>query len=122
MSTEQEFLTEEDVIIAVNKGIGLDEKELFNLVLDYGIETKYGENRRWTRSAYTIVELCHKYFRIDWEEGLTEGQENEFYCQPYEVEKHEYEKTITVKEWVKKNKHTEEKECKAKAKVCKRTE
>jgi hypothetical protein len=41
---------------------------------------------------------------VEWEEGLTENQENEFYNQPYEVEKKTYEKTITVTEWVSKNK------------------
>lgn len=48
----------------------------------------------------SIVCLCGRYFSIYWEEGLTEYQENEFYDQPEEVEKHEYDKTIHVVVWV----------------------
>ena len=57
-----------------------------------------GENRRWSRSVQSIVALGDRYFAIDWEEGLTEMQENEFYDQPYEVKK--IEKTVVVEEWV----------------------
>ena len=52
---------------------------------------------------FTVVELCGRTFGINWFSGLTECQENEFNEQPYEVEKHEYEKVITVKEWRKKS-------------------
>lgn len=58
------------------------------------VETKYGENRRWSRSARTIIKVKDKLFCIEWEEGLTEIQENEYYNQPYEVE----EKTRVIEE------------------------
>lgn len=48
----------------------------------------------------SVVCLCGRYFSIYWEEGLTEYQPNEFYDQPEEVEKHEYDKTIHVVEWI----------------------
>ncbi len=83
----------------------LTEKELRRL-RDYEIECTFGENRRWTRSAHSILSLCDRFFSLDWEEGLTESQENEYMDQPYEVEKHTYEKTITVTEWVTKNTST----------------
>ena len=78
----------------------LTEKELRELVFGYAVETDYGDNRRWSRNANTIVKLCGRAFAINWEEGLTENQENEFYNQPYEVEQRTYEKTIMVTEWV----------------------
>jgi len=68
------------------------------------ISTEYGENRRWSRSATSIVQIGERYFCLEWEEGLTECQENEYYEEPYEVEKKTYEKTITVTEWVAKSK------------------
>ena len=80
----------------------LDESEISDLVFCYEVETKYSENRRWSRSATTIVKLGDRYFRIEWENGLTENQPNEFYKQPTEVELKEYEKPIIVKEWVNK--------------------
>ena len=79
----------------------LTEHELSSLVCEFAVDSEYGDNRRWTRTVTTIVGLCGRFFSIDWEEGLTECQENEFYNQPFEVRKETYEKTITVTEWVK---------------------
>lgn len=91
---EKEFLEK------IDSGKELSEGELRDLICRYEIESEYGENRRWTRSVESIVCLCGRYFSIYWEEGLTEYQPNEFYDQPEEVEKHEYDKTIHVVEWV----------------------
>ena len=91
---EKEFLEK------IDSGKELSEGELRDLICRYEIERKYRENRRWTRDVESIVCLCGRYFSIYWEEGLTEYQENEFYDQPEEVEKHEYDKTIHVVVWV----------------------
>ena len=63
------------------------------------VDRIYGENRRWTRSVRSIFEVEGRFIALDWEEGLTEQQDDVFYDQPIEVEKHEYEKTIIVTEW-----------------------
>jgi hypothetical protein len=100
---EKEYYEEHFEEIMVEKilnGEKLTEREIQELVLDYEVDREEGDNRRWTRSVTSIVQLCDKYFSIDWEQGLTECQENEYYNQPYEVVKHTYEKTITVTEWV----------------------
>lgn len=52
----------------------------------------------------TIVQVADRYFKINWERGLTEYQENSYYNQPKEVVPHEYEKTITVRDWIEVNK------------------
>lgn len=91
---------EEIMVSKIEHNENLSRKELSTLVYEYDLETEHGENRRWTRSNTTIVELMGRYFSIDWEEGLTEFQENEFYSQPIEVTKKTYEKTITVTKWV----------------------
>ncbi len=92
---EQEFLEKFD------KGEKFSERELDSLRwgLDE-VETIYGENNRWSRSAKTIFDVQGRLFALDWEEGLTENQENEFFNQPYEVEKRT--KTIVVNEYIKK--------------------
>jgi hypothetical protein len=91
---------EEIMVKKIDNGELLDESELAALVFECNtISTTYGDKGRWSRSAQTIVELEDRYFCVDWYEGLTENQDNEFYDQPYEVEKHTYEKTITVTEW-----------------------
>jgi len=78
----------------------LTESEISDLVCECEVEVKYGQNRRWSRSATTISKLGDRYFRIEWENGLTENQPNEFYNQPIEVELKEYEKIVKVKEWI----------------------
>lgn len=94
---------DEIMVGKIENGEKLTKKELRTLVFECReIERNDGENRRWTRSVESIIELCGRYFAVIWEEGLTEYQDNEFYYQPYEVEKKTYEKTITVTEWVKK--------------------
>lgn len=100
---EREYYEEhfEEIMVAkILNGEKLTEREIKELVWDYEVDREEGDNRRWTRSVTSIVRLCDRYFSIDWEQGLTECQENEYYNQPYEVVKHTYEKTITVTEWV----------------------
>lgn len=84
----------------IDNQVTLTDKELYRL-LDYEIEEEreYGEDDRWSKGVSSIIKLCDRYFLLYWRKGLTEMQENEFYDQPYEVEKVQYEKTITVTEW-----------------------
>lgn len=94
---EQEFLEKYD------SGYEFSESEMIEL-LESKVEQEYGENLRWVRAVSSICQVGNRYFCLEWYQGLTEYQENEFYDQPYEVIKKEYEKTITVTEWVKKEK------------------
>lgn len=94
---------EETYITKIENHIPLTEEGLRTLVFFYSTEKEYGETHRWHREVTSIVKLGNRYFAVKWYQGLTEMQENEFFDQPYEVELKEYEKTITVKEWVKKS-------------------
>lgn len=94
---------EEIMIKKIDNKEPLTEHEIRTLVFEYDVETEHGDNRRWTRSVNTIVKLCDRYFSINWEEGLTEYQDNEFYNQPCEVRREEEVKTIVVVNWVKVN-------------------
>ena len=91
---------EEIMIHKIEKGEQLDKDELRELVHEYEVETHHGSNRRWTRTNTTIISLMGRYFRIHWEEGLTEYQEDEYMEQPIEVFKHTYQKMIEVTEWL----------------------
>ncbi|MDD3222319.1 MAG: hypothetical protein PHG07_08020 [Lachnospiraceae bacterium] len=91
----------EIMVQKIDSGEELTENELQGFQ-DFEVERTKGENRRWSRTVSSICKLCDRFFKLVWEEGLTECQENEFYDQPYEVEKRTYEKKITVTEWVKK--------------------
>ena len=91
---------DEYVLHKIDNGEQLTEKELEKMLWSFKeIDTSYGENRRWNRSVRTILEIGGRYFALDWDEGLTECQENEFFNQPVEVKKREYTKTIVVTEW-----------------------
>lgn len=77
------------------------EDELRYMVYDCNkVEETEGDSHRWTKDMTTIFECDGRCFQIDWNRGLTEYQEEEFYCHPEEVTLHEYEKTITVREWI----------------------
>lgn len=91
---------EEIIVQKIDNGEKLTESEIKECIWDYPrVELIEGDSGRWTQYMKSIIELCGRTFCFPWEKGLTEYQENGFYYQPYEVKKHEYEKTITVTEW-----------------------
>lgn len=99
---EQYYRDHFDEIMAkkIDVGEDLTVKELKTLAFECEkVDEEEGDSGRWSQSIMTVVKLCDRFFAIDWERGLTERQENEFYNQPYEVEKNTYEKTIMVTEW-----------------------
>lgn len=86
----------------IYNGEYLTEKELRTAIFECDeITTEYGENLRWSRPASTIIKIKDKLFCIEWEQGLTECQEDYFEEQPYEVE--EVEDIIVVKNYIRKN-------------------
>ena len=63
----------------------LTEKEVRELIWKYKYERIEGENRRWARWVDVIVKLKDRYFRVGFDEGLTEMQPNEYYTDIVEV-------------------------------------
>lgn len=100
---------EKDILARIDSGEELGEYELMRLVSDYEFDQAgNGDYGRWAERMNTIVLIGGRYFSIKWDRGLTECQDNEFWCQPVEVFKKEYEKTITVTEWIELNKSAAE--------------
>lgn len=96
---------EKDFLEKYDSGHKFNEDELEELILDLKEESvEYGENERWSRSVRSILNVGNRYFSLHWQQGLTESEPDGFYDQPVEVVKHEYEKTITITEWIEKNK------------------
>ena len=76
------------------------EEELRELIFGgYEVDLIVGENLRWNRYVTSIIEINDRFFAIEWSQGLTELQLNEFDEQPYEVKM--IEKQIIVKDWQK---------------------
>lgn len=93
----------EIMVSKIDAGENLTERELEKFRW-FGNDIEYGENRRWNRTVTTEVEYDGRFFIIDWEEGLTEYQENGFYDQPYEVEKITEKQTVVATRNIKKEK------------------
>lgn len=90
--SNKEFLTKYD------NGEEFTEEELSDFIWEFvEVDTQYGENHRWNRPATTIFRVEDRLFALDWWQGLTELQENEFYDQPYEVK--EVKKMIEITEY-----------------------
>lgn len=97
------ILSPDEFIEAFDSGVEINERTLLAYAYDQEIEE--GDNRRWSRSMTSITEVKGRYFKIHWEEGLTEHQEDSCYEQPTEVEKVEYDKivpehTVHIVEWI----------------------
>lgn len=78
---------ERRILNKLDSGEILSEDELFDLASEYTDYRKreYGENGRWQRPVYDIVQLGDRYYSLTWYEGLTECQENSFFNQPERV-------------------------------------
>jgi hypothetical protein len=65
------------------------EKEAELAVNEYEVDRFEGDDRRWSRTVTTIVDLDGHYYAIPWEQGLTEYQESEYSAGDYpEVKRH----------------------------------
>lgn len=92
---------EKEYIDKIDNAENLTERELRTFVWEVGekVDREEGENGRWSRIVRVVKQVDNRFFSIYYAEGLTESQDNEYYNQPQEVVKHEYEKTIKVTEW-----------------------
>ena len=61
-------------------------------LLEYSISATYHESKRWTTPVTSICKVGTRYFKVDWDEGLTEYQDNQYLYNPTEV----YEATANV--------------------------
>lgn len=83
-----------ETVAKLKKGEKLNEREINTLVWDgVRVDEIKGDSGRWTQHIGTIIEIDGELWRIDWEMGLTECQDDEFWNQPYRVKKIEKEVT-----------------------------
>lgn len=76
-------LDEYEVSVLVDKYYGSKRPEYPSNHFDgvKPITSIQGEDRRWSRNNLEIFEVDGSYFGLEWEEGLTENQEDEVYAQ-----------------------------------------
>lgn len=73
----------------------IDEEDMDAITL---IDEQDGDSGRWTKHKTTIFKVNNDLWCVQWREGLTELQENEFYNQPYKVKC--IEDVVIVKNYV----------------------
>lgn len=56
------------------------------------------DNYTWREALESIIKIEDKYYRIEWERGLTECQDNEFYSQVAE-EVRPIDEVVTIRKW-----------------------
>lgn len=87
------FLGEDEFLAKFDAGEEINERCLLEYAY-IGDVISEGEDRRWSRTMESIVKIKDRYFKITWEKGLTEMQEDECYYNPEEYELIEYDKEI----------------------------
>lgn len=87
------------ILNKIDKKEELSDAEISKALDLYTVSIQKGANLRWTQAIKSIIQLQDRYFCIEWQQGLTEYQDDSFNNQPYEVKKVEYEKVIKVCEW-----------------------
>lgn len=95
-------MSEQEIIDKLKNKEKFSKSEIKEILWDFEqVWEEEGVDHRWSRDISTVVKIGEYFVRIDWQKGLTECQENEFWNQPYLVKQHKYTKTIEVEEWEK---------------------
>jgi hypothetical protein len=95
--------TEEEIVAFIDEYNDFTEKEIKHLLYaGYEVDRACGDNRRWTRSVSSVFEIGGRYFGIEWEQGLTECQDDYFPTTTLE-ELEPFEEVKVVKGWKRKN-------------------
>lgn len=101
---DYKYTWEERMIKKIEAGEHLTEGELRELIFTFNeVYREEGEDGRWSRRVLSVIDVNDELYAIEWEEGLTENQENLFYEQPYRVELKKEEITIIKTTVVKKD-------------------
>jgi len=75
---------DEIILKKLNQGKSLSREELYKMT-EFSVKRTYGENRKWQRSVTDVCKLGNRYFMLNWEEGLTARECNDYDNQPVEV-------------------------------------
>lgn len=85
--TYQIPLYEAEILYHLKHQLPLSESNLRYLAFDKADSEyrQYGDSGRWNRSVCDIIQFGDEYYALNWYQGLTEMQEDEFFEQPQRV-------------------------------------
>ena len=90
------YTEEEKIQMKLESGEKLSNSEMENMDRYFSeVYREEGESRRWYKSVLSVFEVGGKKYALNWDEGLTESHENEYWEQPYLVKLEEKEVVIT---------------------------
>lgn len=92
------------IVEKIYAGVSLTERERRQVSycdvegIDEEVAVNEFDSGRWTQAVQTVFRIGNDLWAIDWDRGLTEYQENEYYEDPYRVER--VERQVTVVDYV----------------------
>ncbi|OFW61785.1 MAG: hypothetical protein A2Z35_06010 [Actinobacteria bacterium RBG_19FT_COMBO_36_27] len=90
----------DNIIDKIKNGVELTSDEVEKTIWSFDqVKTIVGESRRWSQSCEVILKIDGKLYSVEYDKGLTENQENEYFPQ-IAVEVEEIEETIKVKKFI----------------------
>ena len=87
------YLEEEEFLSKYDAGEPINERCLLEYAYG-GKEISVEDPRRWSQYVTVVFNVLDRCFKIKYDRGLTESQENECYEQPVEVKKVEWDEVI----------------------------
>lgn len=90
---------EQCILNKIDNNIKLSYEEMEKFVWEHSID-RIKNNKE--NNIKTIVKIGERYFLIKWKDSSTQLKANQYFGQPYEVIKKEYNKIVHVVEWVEK--------------------
>lgn len=100
---DYKYSREERLVKKIKSGERLTPTEIIEALETFDtVYIEEGEDRRWSRTITTVIDVYGYLYAIDWEQGLTENQSNSHERQPYLVELEEKEVIITQTTIIKK--------------------
>ena len=89
------------MLIKIDNKETFTERELKALIWEFDeADCIKGDDGRWSRNITSIIRLGDRFFSINWEQGLTENQDDYGFTQPEEVRLEEKEVTVIEKHWI----------------------
>lgn len=89
-----------DIKTKVDNNESLSEQEIEDLVEydEYFVNREDGEDNRWSKYIYIVINLFDKYYSFYYEQGLTEMQPNQYDSQKL-VEVHPHKQIVETIVW-----------------------
>lgn len=95
-------IDEKELLKLLEEKYSFTDDEVQEIISYFEKDREEGDDGRWDRPIYSVIEVCNRYFGINWYKGLTEYQDN-YYDEHVFEEVKPVKKMIEIIEWKLKN-------------------